>query len=252
MKKGLRFFVFCCVLFGLPGGSAKSQSQQKEANVKITFINCIGNQPVVLDSTYTNCWNESFTISRLKYYISNIALQTNGHTMIREPNSYHLVNEADDFSKSFSFYLPPENYTSLSFLIGVDSLKNVSGAQTDALDPLNGMFWTWNSGYIMFKMEGNSPQSSAVNNKMEYHIGGFSGADKAVKKVTIHFPGAAVSLNNKNITEIIILTNLDKLWNATSELKITHAPVCTTPGVLAARIAGNYAQAFEIVKIVQQ
>jgi len=252
MKTGLRFFVFCFVLLDLLTGSAKSQSQQKKGNVKITFINCMGNQTMSLDSTYTNCWNESFTISQLKYYISNIALQTSDHRVTGEQNSYHLVNEAENFSKSFSFYLSPDKYTSISFLIGVDSLKNVSGAQTDALDPLNGMFWTWNSGYIMFKMEGNSPQSSAINNKIEYHIGGFAWADNAVKKMVINFPGAPVSLNKKNITEIIIRTNLDKFWNATNKLKITQTPVCTTPGVLAAHIASNYAQAFEIVKIIQQ
>jgi hypothetical protein len=252
MKTGLRFFVFCYVVLDLLTGVAQSQSQQKNGNVKITFINCMGNQTMSLDSTYTNCWNESFSISQLKYYISNIALQTSNHTVTGEQNSYHLVNEADDFSKNFSFYLSPDTYTSISFLIGVDSLKNVSGAQTDALDPLNGMFWTWNTGYIMFKMEGNSPQSSAVNNKIEYHIGGFAGGYNTVKKMAINFPGGPVSLNKNKTIEIVIRTNLNKLWNAINKLKITQTPVCTTPGVLAAQIASNYAQVFEIVKIVQQ
>lgn len=104
-------------------------------------------------------------------------MQTTDKKNIPELNSYHLINEEGTASKSFSFFVMPTQYNSLSFLIGVDSLKNVSGAQTGGLDPLNGMFWTWNTGYIMFKMEGNSPSSSVVNNKIEYHIGGFSGAN---------------------------------------------------------------------------
>ena len=54
--------------------------------------------------------------------------------------------------------MPAGNYNSLSFLLGVDSMHNVSGAQTGALDPANDMFWTWNSGYVMAKMEGASPR----------------------------------------------------------------------------------------------
>jgi hypothetical protein len=39
-----------------------------------------------------------------------------------------------------------KNITAIKFLLGVDSLKNVSGIQTGALDPAKGMFWTWNTG----------------------------------------------------------------------------------------------------------
>ncbi len=69
------------------------------------------------------------------------------------------------------------------FLLGVDSLHNVSGAQTDALDPAKDMFWTWNTGYVMAKLEGNSPSSALVNNKYEFHVGGFSGKYNVLKKI---------------------------------------------------------------------
>jgi hypothetical protein len=70
--------------------------------------------------------------------------------------------------------------------------------------------------------------------------------------MVINFPVGPVSLNKNKTIEIVIRTNLNKLWNAINKLKITQTPVCTTPGVLAAQIASNYAQVFEIVKIVQQ
>jgi hypothetical protein len=49
--------------------------------------------------------------------------------------------------------------TGIRFLLGVDSARNVSGIQTGALDPARGMFWTWNSGYVMAKIEGSSPSA---------------------------------------------------------------------------------------------
>ena len=228
-------------------------NRQTSASLKITFLNTIKNVPVILDSAnYTNCWNESFTLHKLKYYISNINLQTAGKKIISEKNSYHLVDEEDPASKSFSIFIPSNQYTSLSFLIGVDSLRNVSGAQTDALDPLNGMFWTWNTGYIMFKMEGNSPRSAVVTNRIEYHIGGFSGAINVLRNVQLNFSGSPVSINKESSTEIIIETNLDKIWNASHDLKIAETPVCTSPGALASAIADNYSKAFEIIKIIHQ
>jgi hypothetical protein len=248
MKTALCLSLLFYAFSFLPAATVKAQPP----NIKISFLNYAGNQPLVLDSVYTNCWKENFSVNRLKYYVSNIALQTTSQQWHAEPNSYHLVDEADNASRSISFYLASGTYTALSFLIGVDSLKNVSGAQTDALDPLNGMFWTWNNGYIMFKMEGSSPQSVAVNNKIEYHIGGFSGVDNAIKKITLHFAGTPVSLNNNSITAIIIRTNIDQLWNGANQLKITESPVCTTPGQLAGRIAANYSTLFDILKIVQQ
>jgi hypothetical protein len=248
MKTALCFALLCYGLLLLPVATVQGQ----QPNFKIDFINYAGNQPLVLDSVYTNCWNESFSVKRLKYYISNIAVQTTSQQWNIEPNSYHLVDESDSGSRAISFYLASGTYTAVSFLIGVDSLKNVSGAQTDALDPLNGMFWTWNSGYIMFKMEGSSPQSASVNNKMEYHIGGFSGIDNVIKKITFRFDGAPVSVNNKSTSSIIIRADIDKLWKAASGLKITESPVCTVPGALASRIAANYSTMFDVLKIVQQ
>jgi len=175
-----------------------AMGQALVANLKVTFVNTINKVPLVLDSvTYTNCWNETYTISKLKYYISNVQLQMANKTINKETNSYHLINEEDTATKSFSLSMPAGKYSSLSFLIGVDSLKNVSGAQTDALDPLNGMFWTWNNGYIMFKLEGNSPQSTVVNNKVEYHIGGFAGANNSLRIVTINFVTPLILLKKR-------------------------------------------------------
>ena len=213
----------------------------------------VNNQPVVLESTpYTNCWKENFTVNKLKYYISNISLQTTDKKINTEQNSYHLINEEDTGSKSFELFMAPDKYETISFLIGVDSLKNVSGAQTDALDPLHGMFWTWNSGYIMFKMEGTSPQSTIINNKIEYHIGGFSGANNTLRTINLNFKESPIILTKQTITEIIIQVDIDKIWNATHKLTIAQTPVCTIPGALAASIADNYATAFKISNVINR
>ena len=179
-------------------------------------------------------------------------MQTINKKINAEQNSYHLINEEDAGSKSFGLSVIPDKYETIYFLIGVDSLKNVSGAQTDALDPLHGMFWTWNTGYIMFKLEGTSPQSTMVNNKMEYHIGGFTGVNNVLRTVKLNFTESPIILTKQKIAEIIIQVDIDKIFNATNKLTIAQTPVCTIPGAMAASIADSYATAFKISKVINQ
>ncbi len=245
---GVVFFFIAC--FNTLDAACQA-NKQTNVTIKISFINTINNLPVILDSgNFTNCWNETFNITALKYYISNVQLQTAEKKIAAEKNSYHLINEEDSASKSFSFMASNGSYKTLSFLIGIDSLQNVSGAQTNALDPLNGMFWTWNSGYIMFKLEGYSSGSALVKNKIEYHIGGFSGANSVLRRVELNIESNAVLINKNSTTEIIVRTDLSKIWNVVHELKISDTPICTTPGILAAGIADNYSKAFEILKVI--
>ncbi|MGG9960225.1 MbnP family protein [Ferruginibacter sp. SUN106] len=224
---------------------------QKKGIVKICFINTVKNMPLVLDSiAYKNPFGEEYHIARLKYYISNIALH-NASQQFAETNSYHLIDAADSNSLSFTIDATADTYNSISFIVGVDSLKNVSGAQSGALDPANGMFWTWNSGYVMFKLEGNSPASTIINHRIEYHIGGFSGADNVLQTITLPLQKKLNIEEGKN-SEIIIMADLDKLWQGATDLKIATTPATMTPGTLSKKIAANYNRMFTIKEVLNK
>ncbi|MBK7385090.1 MAG: hypothetical protein IPI81_17420 [Flavobacteriales bacterium] len=62
---------------------------------------------------------------------------------------------------------------SISFLLGIDSLTNVSGAFGGDLDPTKGMYWAWNSGYINWKLEGTCTKCETLKNQFEFHLGGY-------------------------------------------------------------------------------
>jgi hypothetical protein len=224
---------------------------QKTGTIKITFKNTIKGTPVVLNAgVYTNVFAEQYSLTKFKYYISNVSVNNIGNSSA-EKESYHLIDESKPASLSFSYSGLLDLYSALNFTIGVDSLRNVSGAQTGALDPLNDMFWTWNTGYIMAKMEGNSPQSAVVNNKVEYHIGGFSGANNVLKKLSLTLPaGKALNVREGKVSEIIIECDIDKWWQIPNDIKITADPVCTTPGALAKKIADNYSKMFTITDVI--
>ncbi|MBL0356147.1 MAG: hypothetical protein IPP72_04340 [Chitinophagaceae bacterium] len=232
---------------------ANTQAQPKKPAtgiVKIFFNNRINNHPVVLnDSTYTNPFGESYIIKKLKYYISNTVFYSGGKPL-RQKNRYWLVNQAIDSSLSIRINLPENNYDSIGFLLGVDSARNTSGAQTGALDPLNDMFWTWHSGYIMEKMEGSSPQSKIVNNKFEYHIGGYEGENSALNFINLRLPAdKKLSIQKGKMSTIIITVDINKFWDSGYRLTISETPVCSTPGILAKQIAGNFSKLFSVEEV---
>ena len=65
----------------------------------------------------------------------------------------------------------------VQLLFGVDSLLQRGGVMDGDLDPVHGMYWTWQSGYIQFKLEGLL-RDSAGERKLELHLGGFEGENK--------------------------------------------------------------------------
>lgn len=243
--------IFLFFVLPITGYQHKNIAPQKTGNVKITFVNTVKGIPLQLHTaTYTNPFAEEYTVSKFKYYISHVALSTANGSSTKNEN-YYLIDESKIETLSFIFQINTGTYTSLSFLPGVDSLHNVSGAQTDALDPLNDMFWTWNTGYIMAKVEGTSPQSKVVNNKVEFHIGGFMGPYNVLKNIVLNFAaGKTLNIEQDKTSEIIIEADINTWWQQPNDIKIAAHPVCSTPGALAKKIADNYSKMFTVKNII--
>jgi len=226
--------------------------QSPITKVKIVFLNNVkGSKIVFRDSIYTNPFGEKYTITKLRYYVTNLLLQ-NGHNNIKEKKSYHLIDESKAASQAISFDIPAGDYNSIQFLLGVDSLHNVSGAQTDDLGPANDMFWTWNTGYVIVKMEGNSPASKLVNNKYEFHIGGFSGPFNVLKYVHLNFPEKTMHFIAGKTYEIFINADINTWWQHPHDIKISEHANITSPGQIAKNISDNYVNMFHIEKIISE
>ncbi len=73
----------------------------------------------------------------------------------------------------------------VSFAIGIDSLTSTSGAMAGDLDPINGMYWAWQSVYINMKIEGKSPSCHTKKNGFQFHIGGYMQPNYAMRKKVI-------------------------------------------------------------------
>lgn len=215
--------------------------------LKFTFQNVAGNATLRLNQNwYQNQNGDSIQLSMFIYYISNIVLTRQDGSTYVEPESYHLIDESVAETKSFTISgLPEGEYTSMSFLIGVDKNRNTSGAQTGALDPAHGMFWDWNTGYVMAKMEGSSPSSSSPTKKFFYHMGGFSGQYSVLRNVNLNFPSPAQVAAGET-PNIHIKADALEWFRTPTLLKIADISAVNTPGQAAANIADNYADMFKV------
>jgi len=211
---------------------------QGNGSIRFQFIHKANNRIIERDSVYENNSGEKYSVTKFKYYLSNLKA---GEHLI--PESYFLVNALGE--TSFRIDLPASTYKKISFMIGVDSTRNCSGAQTGALDPLNDMFWTWNTGYVMFKLEGSSPNSTADLQRIEHHIGGFRGPFKTMRHFEIVFP-QGLEIKNNIQQDILVDVNLDKYWSGNELIQISKLPLIMTPGRQASLMADNLPSMFSL------
>jgi hypothetical protein len=167
-----------------------------------------------------------------------------------ETESYHLLEADDEGSLEISLpNVPFGVYTSIQFMIGVDSTRNVSGAQTGALDPANGMFWSWSSGYIMTKLEGTSPQSTASGNIIMFHSGGFSGPNSVLKTVSPSFNSATANVSASVTPEIHFKVDVLEMLTSPTTINFSTLNTIHMPGASAKTMADNYADMFSVEHI---
>lgn len=218
----------------------------KEGTVLLEFANKVGTENLRMDGTmYKNQNGDDFKVTKFNYYISNIKLNNADGSSFAETESYHLLEHNTPASLSFSLAkVPSGTYKSITFTIGVDSLRNVSGAQTGALDPAKGMFWSWSSGYIMLKMEGTSPQSAAASNELRIHVGGFSGANNTVNTVTLNFPNNIIV--NADDNHVHINADILKMFGPSNIINFATLSVVHMPGADAKKVADNYKNMFSV------
>lgn len=145
-------------------------------------VNYLG-QNVQSDKTYTH-QTDTITIKELKWYISKVTLLQNDQIVFSDPKIAHLLNIADP--KSLEIELKSRkkiSFNKIQFSIGIDSPTNVSGALGGDLDPTKGMYWTWQSGYINIKIEGES--NSITNHDFQLHLGGYLPPFAAIQTVVL-------------------------------------------------------------------
>lgn len=252
---GWATFVAATLLFVSCQKNVSGTDSHHTGNLKIQFNTTVDADALISGKIYKNGFGEDFSVKAFKFYLHAIALANTQSNLVEnlDRNNHYLVDAVDASSTFITLSVPASKYNQISFVIGVDSARNVSGAQAGVLDPGKGMFWTWSTGYIMAKLEGTSPVANTPNHSIEYHIGGFRGSESVLRKVTLNFPAGQVADIRQNLqSTVAISANINAWFNSTNPIRISQIPVTMTPGTVAAQIADNYSKMFTVAGVINE
>ena len=218
----------------------------KGASIVLQFDHVVGDSPLQFDSvTYHNALEQPFQVSMFKYYIGQFQLHRRDGGWVKI-DTYHFIDAMEEASCSVSIdQIEPGVYDRLIFTLGVDSLRNCSGAQSGALDPVNGMFWSWNSGYIFLKMEGSSPLAGTPGKNLEYHIGGYRAPNNCIRTIDLSMGATPLTVLDKQTKTCRIKVDIAKMFSGKTDIDFVKTPFVTSPNK-SAQIADNYANMFII------
>jgi hypothetical protein len=201
-----------------------------QSNVDLSFA--IKNQIVAATD---NAWKlndtSTYTIKIAKFYISKIQFWAHHKQVYIDSSKGHLINL--DKEAKINFTTPIENYDSMSFLLGLDSITNAVAVRYGDLNPINGMYWAWKTGYIHFKLEGEVKIKN-VSTEFQYHLGGY--LPNEASAITI-----GLACKTSSSTKICI-----DMKTIISKLPINTLPHLMTPGAEAQSLIKIVAASFQI------
>ncbi|MFM7006625.1 MAG: MbnP family protein [Flavobacteriales bacterium] len=149
-----------------------------------------------LDNTYQLNDSTALRISQFKFYVQ--ADPKKGGQAI------YLVDAAE--RSSWQWETQHEELQ-----IGVSTALQTSGVFIGALDPINGMYWAWNTGFIAVKCVGEILElKNSHTQKFEYHLGAYQAPFACI--TTLGGSGTTLSCDLQAWFSSILATEITE-WN---------------------------------------
>jgi len=199
--------------------------------IHISYIPVYNGKQVVFEEQYYPLPGaDSVAFDVFKMYISHITFYHAGSEVFTE-NESHLL-QLHTGQHTIHLDMPAgTTYDEIRFDMGIDSATNVAGALSGDLDPANGMYWAWQSGYINVKLEGRSNICPTRNHEFSFHLGGYMPPGYAMQHI-------ALKSTDSNIN---IHVQLDSFLNQTN---LHQQNTVMIPGAEAVELAKKLANTF--------
>ena len=171
-----------------------SHQAHTQLNVSIRW----GNEPITLEKYYI-LGKDSLMFHELKLYLSDFQFEKETRKQVLV--GPHFIDLEDPNSLRLFPDFPVAEYQSLRFHFGLDSSYHVSESVDGPLNPMNGMYWAWNSGYIQFKCTGTSSLIPLLDKTFEFHLGGYREPFETVESIQLPILGNKLILDIKPFFE---------------------------------------------------
>ena len=179
-------------------------------NGQLRIIPSWDNKALELEQVYLTENKDSISFSTLKMYFSDFRFREKLSGGITEIDTLIFYDLADSSTHVFFKNLEISNYDDVSFTLGLDSSKNVSGELENAYDPLLAMYWAWNTGYVNLKLAGKSNLILTKTHDFEFHLGGY------------RYPLATAQNIEVDLNDQYIYFDLEKLFSESINLSKNH------------------------------
>lgn len=179
--------------------------------------------------------NDTISFSVIKFYISKVNLLKDSIVTFKDDKLGYLIDLSQEGTNSINLTVSEDvEFNRINFQLGIDSSTHMEGVKGDDLDPTNGMYWTWKSGYINFKMEGFSLNCPARNNYFQFHIGGYQYPFNTTKEI---------DLSIKKDSDVNIVLDIESIFKG---INLTETYEIMSPSQSSVRIANLIKSSFYI------
>lgn len=255
MKKYTSILLFAiATLFISCSKNDDASTNAQPGTVKIEFDNSVNGDDLLLENSfYTKGNNEKYSVSELKYIVSNIVLIDNKGTEFTYPkdDSYFIINEKNTASLELDLTeIPAGNYQQIRFGLGVDQEKYLQGAtgQGDLLVQAEAeeMLWAWQAGYRFLKVEGHfKVGTNTTETFYKYHIGSHGSTLDNYKEISLNLPVPAIIEKGK-LPTIHIVADIAKIFDETHAMILNDNPQIMVNPDLSPKVADNASKMFMV------
>jgi len=160
------------------------------ARLDLSFDHVLDDEALMLGSVIETASGPQVRVDMLRYWVSNLVLETTDGEIYRVPSAYYLVEMTDANTRTTLVLdgIPDGTYRTLHMGIGVDADHNYSldlfeGELSTTVD----MHWDWTTGFVFLKLEGRyGPGANEA--PFIVHVGN----DPMYQAVTLALDGLAV------------------------------------------------------------
>jgi cytochrome c peroxidase len=187
----------------------------KAASLELALNHVFNGVPLTLDSMqYRNGADEVMSVERASYLLSDFAFETEDGKWV-ELNEQFAWIDAGRKRISARLDVPTGGYRAMRFSVGLNAKVNsrvvTQYAASHPLNPnLNGLYWSWQGGYIFLAVEGLYQTPGMEPKGFSYHFA-----------------------RSNNCTPVTLAANLDLTKDARAVIDFDVATVLNSPRLLS-------------------
>jgi hypothetical protein len=199
----------------------------KYGKIAFQFSHKVNGQPLIIDTlVYTNAAGNEYLINEIQYFVSEITLNKSdgASKVITAANGIHYIDTDIPSSHTWAVTddIPVGDYTSISFIFGINEAKNITGLFVNA--PEKDMWWPefLGGGYHYMKMNGFWKDTNAQLSPFNFHLGIGQIYDSVVTDSIIEFvqnyftviiPNSSFTITENATTHAGIIMNMESWFD---------------------------------------